>query len=82
LGGGWVLGSNPEIGYDWKSHEWNVPFNFVVSKTMKFSKTPVKIGASIDYYVTRPDAFAPKWMFSFNITPVVPNVIAQWLGLT
>ena len=31
--------------------------------------------------LARPDAFAPKWMFSVNITPVVPNVIAQWLGL-
>ena len=33
------------------------------------------------FYVERPDAFGPKWMFSFNITPVVPNVFAGWLGL-
>jgi len=81
LGEGWVVGSVPEIAYDWKSHEWTVPLNLSGSKTMKFGRTPVKIGASIDYYAARSDNFAPKWMFSFNITPVVPNVIAQWLGL-
>ncbi len=38
-------------------------------------------GGQIDYYIERNDAFAPKWNFSFNITPVVPNVFAKWLGL-
>jgi hypothetical protein len=52
LGEGWVVGSVPEIAYDWKSHEWTVPLNLSGSKTMKFGRTPV-----------------------------VPNVIAQWLGL-
>ena len=27
-----------------------------------------------------PGAFGPEWMFSFNITPVVPNFLSRCLG--
>ena len=30
-------------------------------------------------YVEKPDAFGPEWLVSFNITPVVPNIIDQWV---
>jgi len=33
----------------------------------------------LNYYVARPDAFGPQWMIGVNITPVVPNVIDQWI---
>jgi hypothetical protein len=33
----------------------------------------------MNHYVQRPDAFGPKWMIGFNVTPVVKNVIAEWL---
>jgi len=42
-GGGWSYGSTPIMFYDWKSEDWTIPLNFVVSRTLKFGNTPVKL---------------------------------------
>jgi hypothetical protein len=57
-----------------------VPLHLTFSKMLKFGKLPVRIGCEANYYVEKPDAFGPEWSFSLNITPVVPNTIAKWLG--
>lgn len=80
-GGGWSVSTSPELSYDWKGREWTVPLNVGCSRTLKVGGIPLKVGVSLDYYVVRPDAFAPEWTFGLNITPVVPNVLAGWLGL-
>jgi len=65
-GGGWVVGSNPIISYDWDSQDWTIPLNLVVSKTVILGKTPWKIQAEINYYLDRPDAFGAEWMMGIN----------------
>jgi len=42
-------------------------------------RAPVKLAVEFNYYVERPDAFAPKWMIGMNITPVVQNFVEGWL---
>lgn len=81
LGGGWTAGTAGTLTYDWKASQWTIPLQAQVSKTVILGKMPVKLAFEANYYVERPDAFGPKWMFGFNITPVVPNVFAKWLGL-
>jgi hypothetical protein len=76
-GNGWKVGTTPIINYNWVSDEWTVPLNLSVSKTVKWGNTPVNLGAEINYYIEKPNAFGPEWMVSFNITPVVPNVLAD-----
>lgn len=78
-GGGWNVGTSPIMNYDWKSEEWTIPLNLSISKTLMFGKTPVKLAIDINYYVEQPDAFGPDWMIGFDITPVVPNFVDQWL---
>jgi len=78
-GGGWNVGTAPIMNYDWKSHEWTIPLQLAASKTVMFGKTPVKSELELNYYVKQPDAFGPKWMLGFNITPVVPNFIDKWV---
>lgn len=78
-GGGWNVGSSPIMSYDWESEEWTVPLNLSASKTVMFGKMPVKLELEANYYVEQPDAFGPEWMISFNITPVVTNVLDQWV---
>jgi len=78
-GGGWNIGTAPIMNYDWRSNEWTIPLNLAVSKTHMFGKTPVKLEVELNYYVEQPDAFGPEWMLGFNITPVVPNFINQWV---
>lgn len=77
-GGGWNVGSTPIMNYDWTAKQWSVPLNLTVGKTVNFGRTPVKLGFELNYYVESPDAFGPRWMLGFNITPVVPNFVEGW----
>jgi len=78
-GDGWNVGSTPIMNYNWDSHEWTVPLNLTVGRTVMFGKTPVKLALEVNYYVDRPDNFGPKWMIGFNFTPVVNNFIESWI---
>ena len=78
-GGGWKIASEPIISYDWKNEEWTVPLQLLASRTVKIGKTPVNFEIELDYYVKQPDAFGPEAMLALNITPVVPNIINNWI---
>jgi len=78
-GDGWNVGSTPIMNYNWDSHEWTVPLNLTVGRTVMFGKTPVKLALEVNYYVDQPDAFGPEWMIGFNVTPVVNNFIESWI---
>jgi len=78
-GGGWSIGTVPIMNYDWSSEEWSLPVNLTVGKTVRMGKTPLKIEVEINYYVLQYEAFGPRWMVGLNITPVVDNVINDWI---
>ena len=78
-GKGWNIGSTPIMDYNWESGEWTIPLQFSVRKTVAIGKTPVQLELEINYYIDQPDAFGPKWMVGLNITPVVDNVINDWI---
>ena len=78
-GGGWAVGSLPIMNYNWENEDWTIPLNLTVSKTTHFGKTPLKLELEVNYYVEQPDAFGPKWMVGFNVTPVVSNFIEKWI---
>ncbi len=80
-GGGWNVGSGPIITYDWESEQWTVPLQINAGKTVIMGGRPWKLSAEVNYYVDKPDAIGPEWMFSFNIAPVVKNGLAGWFGL-
>jgi hypothetical protein len=77
-GGGWNLGTAPIMSYDHISDQWTVPLNFTFGKTVIWNGRPWKLGAEINYYVERNDAFSPEWMIGINVAPVVENVLARW----
>jgi hypothetical protein len=78
-GGGWKVGTEPIMQYDWKTSKWTAPLQLLVGKTVKIGNTPVGIDFEVNYYASQPDLFGPKWMFAVNITPVVPNFINNWI---
>lgn len=80
-GGGWSVGTAGICSYDWENDQWTVPLQLQVSRTVKVGKMPLKIALEGNYYVEKSDALGPDWMFGLNITPVVPNIFANWLGL-
>jgi hypothetical protein len=80
-GNGWSVGSSPTISYDWTAEQWTVPLNLTVGKTVVMKGRPWKFSVELNYYVEKPDAFAPEWMVSLNVAPVVKNGLASWFGL-
>ena len=51
--------------------------HLTVGKTVVLNGRPWKFAVEFNYYVEKPDAFGPDFMVSFNITPVVKNVLAD-----
>lgn len=80
-GNGWSVGSSPTISYDWTAEQWADPLNLTVGKTVVMNGHPWKFSVEVNYYVEKPDAFAPEWMVSLNVAPVVKNGLASWFGL-
>jgi hypothetical protein len=67
------------MSYDWNNDDWTIPLQILASRTVKIGKTPVNFEIELDYYVDQPDAFGPEAMIAVNITPVVPNIINNWI---
>lgn len=80
LGGGWTIATAGKYTYDWEEEQWTVPANLSLSKTVTIGSLHWKFGFEANYYVQRSDRLGERWMIAFNITPVVPNVFAEWLG--
>lgn len=80
-GGGYNVGSAPIITYDWDNEQWTVPLQINAGKMVMFGGRPWKLSIELNYYVEKPDTFAPEWMLSLNVTPVVKNGLASWFGL-
>lgn len=79
-GNGWAIGTGGTMTYNWKAEQWTIPLQMQVSKTVKIGKMPLKIAVEGNYYIEKPDALGQEWMVGINLTPVVPNVVAKWLG--
>jgi hypothetical protein len=80
-GGGWSVGTAGICTYDWENEQWTVPLQAQASRTVKIGTLPLKVALEGNYYVEKADALGPEWMVGFSITPVVPNVLASWVGL-
>jgi hypothetical protein len=79
-GGGWAIGSAGSMSYNWETEQWTIPIQMQISRTVKLGKLPLKLALEGNYYVEKADGLGQDWMIGFNITPVVPNVVAEWLG--
>ncbi|MCD6174429.1 MAG: hypothetical protein J7K65_01505 [Planctomycetes bacterium] len=45
-----------------------------IGQAVKYMDLPTAAALLVD----RPDLIAPKWMVSFNVSPVVKNIFAEW----
>ena len=79
-GGGWAIGTAGSMTYNWVAAQWTIPLQLQVSKTVKLGKLPVKVAMEASYYLEKSSALGQDWMIGFNLTPVVPNVVAKWLS--
>lgn len=63
---------NTESTYNWKTKEWKVPINVLVSQLVRIKKQPVQFGIGGRYYVARPE-FGPDWGVRFVTTFLFPK---------
>ena len=75
LSGGWVVGTSPEIRYDWKDNQLTLPIDLEVRKTIRMGNIPVQLKMNLDYFVERDDDFGPKFLVKFSFTPVIKNFL-------
>lgn len=77
IGGGWQIGGNPIVSYNWAADDsddaWTVPVGLGLQKTFRVGKLPVRIQFVAQYYVVTPDSFGPHWGLQLTLTPVIPN---------
>lgn len=79
LGGGWTVGTQPKLSYDWKNNQATIPLNITARKVVRLGKTPLQLSAGFDYFIEKDDDFGPDFGFKFSVTPVVPNFIYDWI---
>lgn len=73
LGGGWGVGANAEISYNWKAasdSRWTVPLAVSVTKVVPFMGSYMNLGVAAVSYVERP-SWAPTWELRLNATYVI-----------
>lgn len=79
-GNAWAIGTDGTSTCNGESEQWTSPLQLLVSKTVKIGKMPLKVALEGNCYLVQSDALGQEWMIGFNATPVVPNVLASWLG--
>lgn len=77
-GGGYNIGTSPDIAYDHVADQWTIPVNLSVGKTVMLNDRAWKFSVGINYYVEHDEEFGPDWMIEFTVGPVVENVINNW----
>ena len=69
----WTYSLNTESTYDWKSEQWTVPVNAMVSKITKIDRHLVSFGAGVRYYVDSPDDGPKGWGVRLIVTLLFPK---------
>ena len=65
---------NTESTYDWKSEEWSVPVNFMVSQMLKVGNQPLTLQGGARYWADSPDGAGPEgWGFRLAVTLLFPK---------
>lgn len=64
----WTYSLNTESSYNWKSEQWTVPINAVVSKVTRIDSQLVSFGGGVRYYVESPDNGPKGWGIRLFVT--------------
>jgi hypothetical protein len=69
----WSFALNTESTYDWKSKQWTVPINAVVSRVTKVGSQLVSVGGGVRYWADGPDGGPHGWGFRLVVTLLFPK---------
>jgi hypothetical protein len=72
---GWFAGlADFQLTFDWHNHAVTVPVGAQVGRLVHFGSVPVSLSLELGYAVVRPDGPSPRWLFGFEVTPVVESL--------
>lgn len=71
--GGWTFTLNTESTYDWKSREWAVPVNVLVSKLVKVGDQPVSLGVGARHWADSTQTGPRGWGARLVVTFLFPR---------
>lgn len=69
----WTFTLNTESNYNWKTNDWSVPINAIVSKTTHIGKQPVQLGLGARYWVETPESGPSGWGARAVVTFLFPT---------
>lgn len=69
----WTFTLNSESTYDWRTNQWSVPINAVVSKVTKVGAQLISIGAGVRYWAETPDSGPEGWGARVVLTLLFPK---------
>jgi hypothetical protein len=69
----WTYTINTESTYNWKTSQWTVPINGVVSKVTKFGDQLVSVGGGLRYWADGPNSAPEGLGFRFIVTLLYPK---------
>lgn len=68
-----TLTVNSESTYDWRTEEWLVPVNFIVSQMFAPWGSPMQLGIGARYWAESPDSGADDWGLRVQWTLLFPK---------
>jgi hypothetical protein len=72
IGKGRTLFINSESSYNWRTSDWNVPFNAGVTQIVKLGTQLVNLRGAVRYYAETPDE-GPEWGLRFEFALLFPK---------
>ena len=64
---------NTESTYNWKTEDWTVPLNLMVTKVTKIGGQLISYGGGVNYHVSAPDNAPEGWGARFLLTFIFPK---------
>ena len=69
----WTFSLQSETTYNWETEKWSVPFNFGITKLVRWGKLPVSLQAGVGYWAKSPDSGPEGLRFRLQANFVLPK---------
>jgi len=76
----WQIGLNPTITYDRRADSddrLTLPVGLFGARTFRIGRMPLNLRVGLEYSVVSPDTYGKRVGFRFQITPVIPSLVAD-----
>lgn len=69
----WTFAINSESTYDWRTEQWSIPINGMISKLIRVGSQPISLQGGVRYWAESPDSGPSGWGFRLTVTFLFPK---------